>query len=199
MNGVFIESSLPGRSDRSGGASAREVGCSIKPIFRNEVLDLPPLYPTTLLCAHNPIQQPPHIHQTLPVIMEVLAQHPPAMKVGGRRLSISSKHKAAATPSGETTAAEGTDKNDEAVIPDYPRPAPPTGGADDPQHAPHHNDEEFPPRKERKHGHENEKKMQEYAQRKAETTRPSRDSHASGKAHGMGARIAQPAGKAFGV
>lgn len=64
-------------------------------------------------------------------------------------------------------------------------------------------EEEVPPRREKRHNmHDNEKKMKESPLWKAETTRPTRDAGA-GKAgmgaFGAGGRIAQPAGKGFGV
>lgn len=121
----------------------------------------------------------------------IIAQHPPALKVGGRRLSISTKHKS--HPSTDTTSPEVEKKHDEA-IPDYPRPAPPTGDAPL-HHIHHHHEEDMPPKREKKH--DNERKMQEYAHWKSETTRPTRDLNAGGKGQFM--RIAQPAGKALGV
>jgi len=123
-----------------------------------------------------------------------LAQHPPAVKVGGRRLSVSNRqHKPhVASPSETTQAAEAT-TNSENV--DYPRPAAP---GEEPAHhdAPPH--EEEAPKKEKKHGHgnhENEKKLRD-AQRKAEA-RPTRDSQTGPKNFGGAGRIAQPAGKGF--
>jgi len=120
----------------------------------------------------------------------ILVSHPPAMKVGGRRLSISSKPKS--HPHTETKDTE-TAKEETVNADDYPRPAPPTGEAPL-QHAHQHNEEEVPPKKERK-----EKKMQELAHKKVEMTRPTRDIQAGNKGHGMGIRIAQPAGKNLGL
>lgn len=65
-------------------------------------------------------------------------------------------------------------------------------------HIPHHDEE--PPRREKKreaHGmHDSGRKLRENAQRKMEENRPSKEAwNASG--HGVGQRIAQPAGKGF--
>jgi len=65
-------------------------------------------------------------------------------------------------------------------------------------------EEEVPPKKEKRHNmHDNEKKIKESPQWKAETTRPTRDTVGTGKSgtggFGAGGRIAQPAGKGFGA
>jgi len=125
-----------------------------------------------------------------------IAQHPPAMKVGGRRLSMSMKHKAPISVEAAVTAPETGDK-EETTVPDYPRPAPPTAGDEAARQQVHRNEEELPPRK--KYNHDNDKKVQEYAHWKTETTRPTRDMNGGNKGQTMGLRIGQPAGKAFGV
>ncbi|KAF8971839.1 hypothetical protein BDZ97DRAFT_1753081 [Flammula alnicola] len=128
----------------------------------------------------------------------IAVQHAPAhsgyraVKVGGRRLSMSTKHKPQAHAESNTSQSANKE-DDDAAAPDYPRPAPPTGDAP-PHHGHHHNEEEAPPKKEKI-----EKKVQESAHWKAETTQPTRDVHGGNKGHGVGIRIAQPAGKAFGV
>ncbi|KAH9486209.1 hypothetical protein JR316_0000273 [Psilocybe cubensis] len=110
------------------------------------------------------------------------------VKVGGRRLSISAKPKPHSHV--ETTNTD-TSKVDEAA-PDYPRPAPPTGGDAPLHHNYQHNEEEIPKKE------KIEKKLQELAHRKVEMTRPTREANIS-KSHGMGMRISQPAGKSLGV
>ncbi|KAF8808181.1 hypothetical protein BYT27DRAFT_7190309 [Phlegmacium glaucopus] len=128
-----------------------------------------------------------------------VAQHPPAMKVGGRRLSISMKHKAP-TPAEAVVTTPGTEDKKETTVPDYPRPAPPTAGGETPQHQQvHRTEEELPPKKEKKYNHDNEKKVQEYSHWKTEITRPTRDISGGNKGQTMGVRIGQPAGKAFGA
>ncbi|PPR05599.1 hypothetical protein CVT26_009120 [Gymnopilus dilepis] len=132
----------------------------------------------------------------------VVMQHAPAMKVGGRRLSVSARHKPphpAEPPKTERATSEPAD---------YPRPAPPPGAntaaetdTSPPSNnvinnnpPPHHEDEVPPPKKERV-----EKKMEELAHRKAEMTRPTRDVHAASRASGQNMRIGQPAGKGLGL
>ncbi|KAH7886352.1 hypothetical protein F5I97DRAFT_1255665 [Phlebopus sp. FC_14] len=120
------------------------------------------------------------------------AQHYPAMKVGGRRLSISSRPKHhTSSGSAPTSAAEQTENTD------YPRPA---AQGEEQAHAPPHNEEEAP-KKEKKHGHKGteERRLQESAYRKAVATQPTRD-HAGGKhAFGAAGRIVQPMEKALSL
>ncbi|TFY82425.1 hypothetical protein EWM64_g1584 [Hericium alpestre] len=120
----------------------------------------------------------------------IAAQHPPAMRVGGRRMSI---------PSGKpkpNVASEGNAPSPGEPA-DYPRPAPPTDAP-----APHTNNEEEAPKKEKKQGRgspDMEWRFRESAQRKAEENRPRRDGF-GGKANvGGGGRISQPAQKTFGI
>ena len=82
------------------------------------------------------------------------------------------------------------------TVPDYPRPAPPTAGNEAAQQV-HRNEEELPPKKEKKYNHDNDKKVQKYAHWKAQTTRPTRDMNEGNKGQTMGLRIGQPAGKTF--
>ena len=89
------------------------------------------------------------------------------------------------------TTGTGEHEADEPL--DYPRPAAPGEG----RHAPPHHDEEAPLRREKKH--ESDKKQQELLSRKAEANRPTRDAVGTAKGYGAGGRIAQPAGKGFGV
>lgn len=119
-------------------------------------------------------------------------QHPPAVKVGGRRLSISTSklHKP------HSAAPQATPPTEREPAPDYPRPAAPGGDEQGAHQQQQHHEEENSPKKERKHGqHDAERKTKEYAQWKAESTRPTRDSVPAYKA---GARIVQPA-KGFGL
>jgi len=126
----------------------------------------------------------------------IRAQHPPAIRVGGRRLSMSMKPKAPIpTEAAVTNAAPETGDKTETTVLDYPRPAPPVieDANQQNQQEVHRNEEEIPPKKFKK------KNVQEYAQWKTETTRPTRDLNGGNKGQTMGVRIGQPAGKAFGV
>ncbi|KAJ7696811.1 hypothetical protein B0H17DRAFT_1053143 [Mycena rosella] len=124
-------------------------------------------------------------------VANFIAHHPPAIKVGGRRLSVSTKHKSHPAPE-QAPAAPAQPAEVPAVDADYPRPAAPTGaGVEEPAHVPpppYIEDE--PPRKEKKH--DTERKLMELAQRKAEMTRPTRDLKNTGKGFGGAGRIAQP-------
>ncbi|KAF8899357.1 hypothetical protein BD779DRAFT_1667039 [Infundibulicybe gibba] len=122
----------------------------------------------------------------------VSIQHPPAVKVGGRRLSTTTRPKPAHTP--EVATAEPVSPAEEIL--DYPRPAPP--GGEEQVHPHVHAEEEIPLKKERKH-HDNESKLKELAHSKGEMTRPTREHAQNGKGFGAGGRIAQPAGKGLGV
>ncbi|KAH7926834.1 hypothetical protein BV22DRAFT_1194051 [Leucogyrophana mollusca] len=121
----------------------------------------------------------------------ISAQHPPAMKVGGRRLSVTSRPKphvsSGSPPASPTTLPEETD---------YPRPAAP---GDEHHHVPPPNEEEAPKKKKHGHGNHDEKRLKESAFQKAEAARPTRDNNAPKGAFGAAGRIAQPAGKTFGV
>ncbi|PPQ79419.1 hypothetical protein CVT25_002688 [Psilocybe cyanescens] len=118
----------------------------------------------------------------------IAVSHPPAMKVGGRRLSISAKPKGHPHAETANTGSLGVDD----VAADYPRPAPPNGEA--PLHRNYQHNEEEVPKKEKI-----EKKLQELAHRKVEMTRPTREANTGSKGHAAGMRIAQPAGKSLGV
>jgi len=116
---------------------------------------------------------------------DTVPQHPPAMKVGGRRLSVSSRPKPHPPPATTTPPVD-----DPA---DYPRPAAPVDEALVVE-------EEAPPKKEKKKGNgadEHERRLQESLYKKAGQNRPSRESHAAKNlnAVGGGGRIAQPAGR----
>jgi hypothetical protein len=88
----------------------------------------------------------------------------------------------------ERITAENEEKEDDA---DYPRPS--HISADAPTHHEHgHNyEEEVPHKKEKKPN--SERKTQEYAHWKSETTRPTRDHNVGQKPQKM--RILQPTGK----
>ncbi|EMD32585.1 hypothetical protein CERSUDRAFT_87901 [Gelatoporia subvermispora B] len=119
---------------------------------------------------------------------EVPAQRAPAMKVGGRRLSVTTRPKPHPAP------AEAKPPSPDADTPtDYPRPAPP---------GEQHEHEEEPPRKEKRRGNggdEHERRLQEDLYRKAEQNRPRRDVHGRRNSVGGGGRISQPAGKNIAV
>jgi len=123
-----------------------------------------------------------------------VAQHPPAMKVGGRRLSVSMKHRAPIlpiSPISAEAAATDTPGTEIKIVPDYPRPVPPTAGDEAHHQQAHRNEEELPPKK--------KKYNQEYAHWKTQTTQPTRDASGGNKGQIMGIRIGQPAGKTFGA
>ena len=105
-------------------------------------------------------------------------------------------HSEAAVPN---TTPE-TEVKKEPTVPDYPRPVPLTAAEKAAQQQQvHRNEEELPPKKEKKYNHHNDKKVQEYAHRKNETTQPTRDMSGGNKDQKMGIRIGQPASKALGV
>ncbi|KAF9049312.1 hypothetical protein BDZ89DRAFT_1154596 [Hymenopellis radicata] len=118
----------------------------------------------------------------------------PAVKVGGRRLSLSARHKPHMHPESPTAETTPAPKAVDDSVVDYPRPTrPPQSASEDDGHeAPHH---EEVPKQEKKHGHDNEKKMKESGYHKVEATRPTREGHFDHKGFGGGGRIAQPSGK----
>ncbi|KAE9397432.1 hypothetical protein BT96DRAFT_1020798 [Gymnopus androsaceus JB14] len=135
----------------------------------------------------------------------VLAQHPPAVKVGGRRLSVNSRqhthkpHVAPETdPSDSPSSSSRISSEPPAIVAfdDYPRPA-------DPGLAQQHQDSDEPvQRHDKKHKEYNEaplsqnKKHDHAGGGKGEdNTMPTRDHHGpGGKSFGAGGRISQPAG-----
>ncbi|KAI0721192.1 hypothetical protein C8Q72DRAFT_860818 [Fomitopsis betulina] len=121
------------------------------------------------------------------LMCESRINHNLIVKVGGRRLSISSRPK----PHGAGDKSPSSKGEDAA---DYPRPAAP---GDD---APHnHEQHEEVPKKEKKRGSggdEHERRLQENLYRKAEQNRPRKDFHGvKANAVGAGGRIAQPLGR----
>ncbi|KAI0640212.1 hypothetical protein C8Q77DRAFT_1085346 [Trametes polyzona] len=120
---------------------------------------------------------------------DALAQHPPAMKVGGRRLSVTSRPKPTAIP------AEARSVSPEADAPvDYPRPAPPGE-----QQQQRKDDEDIPKKKQGSGGDEHDRRLQESLYRKAEHNRPTREFKGTPKTVGAGGRISQPAGKSLSM
>jgi len=113
----------------------------------------------------------------------MLAHHAPAVKVGGRRLSISSKPKPATVQEPQVI--------EEPVEPtDYPRPAPPNEQEDV-------RDED---KKKQGYGNnERERKRIEVGHKKVEDNMPTKDFGNQPKDRGAGGRIAQPAGKGLSV
>ncbi|KAF8481041.1 hypothetical protein DFH94DRAFT_737572 [Russula ochroleuca] len=116
-----------------------------------------------------------------------MSQHSPAMRVGGRRLSLPSRARANTQVDETVVASPGEPA-------DYPRPsAPGTEPAVAVEHA--RNDEEAPPKKERRksHGaHDNERRLRENPQRRADENWQHRE---LGGASRINARISQPGGK----
>ncbi|KAJ4470840.1 hypothetical protein J3R30DRAFT_1129222 [Lentinula aciculospora] len=148
------------------------------------------------------------IHSSRMTEPSPLAQHPPAVKVGGRRLSINLKphHRPQLTSKEsderETSALNNSEhsRTNTAGPPsppfdDYPRP---TRNEEDQEHIEHR--EEVPhPRKDQKHGHGSiVGGVESYASiRRGEETMPTRDHYGAGagKSFGAGGRIVQPEGK----
>ncbi|KAN0100093.1 hypothetical protein V8E55_000077 [Tylopilus felleus] len=124
------------------------------------------------------------------------AQHPPALRVGGRRLSTTARPRPHNPPG--TTAPAPTHPTENA---DYPRPTAAQGDGDDAQHPPPHNEEEAP-KKEKKHGHgggHDKNKLKESVQHKVESTMPSKDHMGTKHSFGAAGRIGQPTGKVLAV
>ncbi|TFK24284.1 hypothetical protein FA15DRAFT_669723 [Coprinopsis marcescibilis] len=115
-----------------------------------------------------------------------LAQHAPAVKVGGRRLSSAARPtKPAANPEAsdkKPDAAEKKDANEEEE-------------SSDEESSEEEEGEEATKRRKNK---DNDRKKKDYAHRKAESTRPTRDAQGGFKAFAS-QRIGQPAGKGNGV
>ncbi|KAJ3934414.1 MAG: hypothetical protein NXY57DRAFT_680507 [Lentinula lateritia] len=150
--------------------------------------------------------------------ISALAQHPPAVKVGGRRLSINSKPH---THRAQATSEESDERNSFAVnnfelsrtnaasepspVPfdDYPRPTSHSQNEENQEHREENQEhrEEVPHlRKDQKYGHGSSPGggAESYvSSRKTEETMPTRDYnvHGGGKSFGAGGRIVQPAGK----
>ncbi|KAH9854358.1 hypothetical protein C2E23DRAFT_818409 [Lenzites betulinus] len=121
-------------------------------------------------------------------MVDALAQHAPAMKVGGRRLSVTSKPKPAVA---HVEAQSASPEHDTPV--DYPRPAPPG------EQQQHKDDDEVPRRKQGSGGDDHERRIQESLYRKAEHNRPTKEFVGSSKTVGAGGRISQPAGKSLAM
>ncbi|KAJ3782712.1 hypothetical protein GGU10DRAFT_362968 [Lentinula aff. detonsa] len=140
-----------------------------------------------------------------------LAQHSPAVKVGGRRLSINSKphtHRPL-----HPTSEESDEKNSSAVIDsdepsartnaaepssvpfdDYPRPIHHSENTESQENQEHK--ERVPhSRKDQKHGHGFSVGGVENHFKKGEETMPTREHHGGGNSPRAGGRIVQPAGK----
>ncbi|KAI0354757.1 hypothetical protein OH77DRAFT_1425874 [Trametes cingulata] len=120
---------------------------------------------------------------------DALVQHPPAMKVGGRRLSVTSRPKPVVAP------AEARRPSPDPDTPtDYPRPAPPG----EQQQQQRREEEDVPKRKQGSGGDEHERRMQESLYRKAEHNRPTKEKSGP-RMSGAGAKINQPAGKSLSM
>ncbi|KAI5998179.1 hypothetical protein EDD15DRAFT_2244044 [Pisolithus albus] len=120
---------------------------------------------------------------------ETVPQHSPqVLKVGGRRVSISSKSRAHVAPGGNSMnpSANGTENSD------YPRPT-----TQDTDGAPQK--EEEAPKKQKKQGHrgQDDKQFKDNFSRKLEATRPTRDNVANKHGFGAAGRIGQPMSKGF--
>ncbi|KAI0033831.1 hypothetical protein K488DRAFT_84570 [Vararia minispora EC-137] len=116
-------------------------------------------------------------------------QPAPAVRVGGRRMSMPNRPKPTLHPDPEPSPVR--------TPPDYPRP---DGHDHDHEHDAHGENEQERPRRERRRGHgahENDLRARENAARRAEANAPK---HVPGAklAFGAGGRIVQPAGKLLG-
>ncbi|KAG6329722.1 hypothetical protein ID866_9366 [Astraeus odoratus] len=118
---------------------------------------------------------------------DVVPHHLPAVKVGGRRLSVSAKAK----PHTASVTSPKTASETESA--DYPRPA-----AQEQEQQEAHEEEEAP-KKEKKHGHRghDEKRLKENPSWKVEATRPTRDNISNRHSFGGAGRIGQPVSKVF--
>ncbi|KAH0837799.1 hypothetical protein J3R83DRAFT_5995 [Lanmaoa asiatica] len=139
------------------------------------------------------------------------SQHPPAMRVGGRRLSISARHKPHNAPLLRTrphqnSGGSSPTNTHPAENADYPRPAAQEEGEEQAEaqtqqtHPPPHNEEEVP-KKEKKHGHggHDQNRLKESAYRKLDATMPSKDHLGSKHSFGAAGRIGQPTGKVLTI
>ncbi|KAF8547561.1 hypothetical protein OG21DRAFT_1517244 [Imleria badia] len=122
------------------------------------------------------------------------AQHPPALRVGGRRLSISARPKPHNAPG--TSSAPAPNPAEDA---DYPRPAAQGDGDDQAQHPPPHNEEEAPKKEKHGHGSHDKNRLKESVYRKVDATTPSKDHLGAKQGFGAAGRIGQPMGKVLGV
>ncbi|KAI0694899.1 hypothetical protein BC835DRAFT_994114 [Cytidiella melzeri] len=107
-----------------------------------------------------------------------MATHPPAQKVAGRRLSMTSRPKPHIHSIGQkfkpVNDADDVDHNDTPV--DYPRPAPPAELAPDEGHHRYQDDQ---PKHDNKHDAGYVRKAQQTLHNKAEQNRPSKESSGS--------------------
>ncbi|KAL0952065.1 hypothetical protein HGRIS_008702 [Hohenbuehelia grisea] len=150
-----------------------------------------PTNPESTLAQHQPAGEvyltpvPPHTtrqctHKT---------RHA-TVKVGGRRLSVTSRPKVHHATENTTTTKTEDQQDETNVIDDYPRPAPP-GEERDHAHPPPHDDEGLLKREKKQSFDAKESKL--------DANRPTRDLQGGHKGYGAGGRIAQPAGKGFGA
>ncbi|KAI0249500.1 hypothetical protein BJV78DRAFT_1226593 [Lactifluus subvellereus] len=126
------------------------------------------------------------LHQTQTVSQSIAMSQPsPAIRVGGRRLSLPTRPRTN-TQVDETVAASPGQPAD------YPRPAAP-GAEPNVEHG--RGDEEAPPKKERRRSygaHENERRLRENPQRRADGSWQCREQSGTSR---INARISQPGGK----
>ncbi|GJE89663.1 hypothetical protein PsYK624_057690 [Phanerochaete sordida] len=123
---------------------------------------------------------------------ENLPAHPPAQKVAGRRMSMSSRPKPHAAHIEQKPAAD-TAQNDTGPD-DYPRPAAP---GEQPAHE-HHQHEEEQPKRERSHGmSDHERRLKEAQHKRAEASKLPRGMSTGSKTGGV--KISQPVSRALGV
>ncbi|EJF67389.1 hypothetical protein DICSQDRAFT_123749 [Dichomitus squalens LYAD-421 SS1] len=139
------------------------------------------------LAQHSPASKQQSSIYTSPLATHITSER--AVKVGGRRLSISSRSKPAA-PTADTrkTSPPAAD-----TAPDYPRPAAP--GEQQELHQ-QQQEEDVPKKKQGTGGDEHERRIQESLYRKAEQNRPKKEFLNGPKTT---QRVNQPAGKSFGI
>ncbi|KAF9260664.1 hypothetical protein L218DRAFT_1002413 [Marasmius fiardii PR-910] len=123
-------------------------------------------------------------------------KHSPAVKVGGRRLSTTSRPKAHAEEPTTVSSgpAENTQTTSTSEVDDYPRPVAQTDNNGGHEHAHHSYEDESPLKKEmNKHKHDFNRDMY--------NNQPTRDYQVASKGAGYGAggRIAQPSSGRIGI
>jgi len=123
---------------------------------------------------------------------EQVPSHPPAQKVGGRRMSMTNRLRPHAAHIEQKPAAD-TAQNDTGPD-DYPRPAPPGEQA---VHEHHQHEEEQPKREKYRGMSEHERRLKEVQHKRAEGNVPSRRMSTGNKTGGL--KISQPASKNLGV
>ncbi|KAI0814850.1 hypothetical protein BC629DRAFT_1467460 [Irpex lacteus] len=120
-----------------------------------------------------------------------LPTHPPAQKVAGRRMSMTSRpkpHLHSLEHRVTSADGDGDDEDEDAPI-DYPRPAAPSGDSTQGEEQGRHYKNEQP-KYDKKHNPTYGRKAQEALHKKADLTRPANDLTSGSSAPGV--RVNQP-------